>query len=62
MFNLNGESSSGHDGLTGHFCQVCWDVVGADVVRIMHAFFNGNTLPKSITHTNLILFPKKDLI
>ncbi|XP_049364733.1 uncharacterized protein LOC125829561 [Solanum verrucosum] len=32
---------------------VCWDIVGADIVGIVQAFFLENTLPKSITHTNL---------
>uniref|UniRef100_A0A0V0IZZ6 Putative ovule protein n=1 Tax=Solanum chacoense TaxID=4108 RepID=A0A0V0IZZ6_SOLCH len=60
VFSLNGDSASGPDGFTGHFYQVCWDIVGDDVVKVVDAFFSGATLPKSNTHTNLILLPKKD--
>ncbi|XP_060190654.1 uncharacterized protein LOC132619919 [Lycium barbarum] len=42
--------------------EVCWDIVGADVYNLVKAFFNGQTLPKSITHTNLVLLPKKNNI
>ncbi|WMV19415.1 hypothetical protein MTR67_012800 [Solanum verrucosum] len=60
VFRLNGDSSSGPDGLTGRFFQVCWDIVGYDIIRMVQEFFAGNTLPKSITHTNSTLIPKKD--
>lgn len=50
VFALNGNSVSGSDGLTGLFYQVCWDIVENDVVTMVKAFFQGMTLPKSITH------------
>lgn len=62
VFGLNGESTCGPDGFTGHFFQACWEIVGADIVDIVQSFFQGNTLPKSITHTNLVLLPKKEII
>jgi len=62
VFELNSDSASGPDGFTGHFYQVCWDIVGRDVVNVVEAFFNGSTLPKSITHTNLVLLPTKKVI
>lgn len=61
IFNLNGESACGLDGFTSVFYQVCWDIVGIDVFRIVNSFFMGHTLPKAITHTNLVLLPKKNL-
>ncbi|XP_060195246.1 uncharacterized protein LOC132624493 [Lycium barbarum] len=60
VFELNGDSASGPDGFTGCFFQTCWEIVGSDVLNITQAFFYGHTLPKSITHTNLILLPKKN--
>lgn len=62
VFSLNGDSASGPDGLTGRCYQSCWEVVGNDVVKMVKEFFRGNTLPKSITHTNLFLLPKKEHI
>lgn len=61
VFNLKGESSSGPDGFFGKFFQVYWDIMGPDIVRMVQNFYLGNSLPKSITHTNLVLIPKKDL-
>ncbi|XP_060190553.1 uncharacterized protein LOC132619771 [Lycium barbarum] len=62
MFNLSGSSASGPDGFSGLFYQVCWPIVEADVIRIVLAFFQGVTLPKSITHTNVVLIPEKEMV
>jgi len=60
VFALNGDSASVPHGFTGHFYQQFWDTVSDDVVKVVDAFFSGATLPKSITHTNLVLLPKKE--
>ncbi|XP_060170627.1 uncharacterized protein LOC132601563 [Lycium barbarum] len=39
--------------------QACWHIVGPDVLNVVKAFYEGHTLPKSITHTNLVLLSKK---
>ncbi|KAG5606234.1 hypothetical protein H5410_027726 [Solanum commersonii] len=49
LFKLCGNSAGGHDGFTSPSYQNCWDIVG-------------NTLPNFITHTNLVLLPKKNNI
>ncbi|XP_075101861.1 uncharacterized protein LOC142177287 [Nicotiana tabacum] len=59
VFELSGESASGLDGFTGLFYQTCWDVIGADIHNMVLHFYGGAALPKSITHTNLVLLPKK---
>ncbi|XP_019225001.1 PREDICTED: uncharacterized protein LOC109206620 [Nicotiana attenuata] len=59
VFELSGESASGPDGFTGLFYQTCWDIVGRDIHNMVMHFYGGATLPKSITHTNLVLLPKK---
>lgn len=60
VFKLNGNSSTGPDGLTGRFYQVCWNIIGGDIRRLAVYFFQGNILPKYIRNTNLVLIPKKD--
>ncbi|XP_060210556.1 uncharacterized protein LOC132637493 [Lycium barbarum] len=59
VFALNGESACGPDGFTGLFFQSAWEIVKLDVVDMVKAFFVGQELPRFITHTNLILIPKK---
>ncbi|XP_060211843.1 uncharacterized protein LOC132639414 [Lycium barbarum] len=62
LFELNGDSACDPDGFSGVFYQKCWEVIKADVYSVGEAFFEGQTLPKSITHTNLDLLPKKNVV
>lgn len=62
VFKLNADSACGPEGFNRSFYQSCWDIVGPDIIQMIHAFFQGATLPKSVTHTNLVLIPKKDII
>ncbi|XP_059306421.1 uncharacterized protein LOC132057846 [Lycium ferocissimum] len=62
VFELNGDSACGPDGFFGIFYQKWWEVIKADVFSVVKAFFDGQTLPKSITHTNLVLLPKKNVV
>ncbi|XP_059284936.1 uncharacterized protein LOC132038264 [Lycium ferocissimum] len=62
VFQLNGESAGGSDGFTSVFYQACWEIIGEDVTNMIKAFFCGAELPKFVTHTNLVLLPKKELV
>ncbi|WMV29500.1 hypothetical protein MTR67_022885 [Solanum verrucosum] len=35
IFNLNGDSACGPDGLTGRLFQACWDIVGYDILKMV---------------------------
>ncbi|XP_060182538.1 uncharacterized protein LOC132612249 [Lycium barbarum] len=59
VFGLNSTSAGGPDGFTGLFFQTCWDIVGDDIFNMVWYFFRGFELPRYITHTNLVLLPKK---
>ncbi|XP_075101879.1 uncharacterized protein LOC142177304 [Nicotiana tabacum] len=59
VFALGGDSSSGPDGFTGMFYQEYWDIVGEDIFKLLQEFYGDTSFPKSITHTNLVLLPKK---
>ncbi|KAG5599043.1 hypothetical protein H5410_030413 [Solanum commersonii] len=56
VFELNAESSCGPNGFSGCFYQSCWDIVGPDIIKVIHDIFRGSTLPKFITHTNFIYY------
>ncbi|XP_019244346.1 PREDICTED: uncharacterized protein LOC109224216 [Nicotiana attenuata] len=59
VYGLNGDSAGGPDRFNDCFFHSCWDIVGEDVVEMVKAIFNGQDLPRFITHTNLVLLPKK---
>ncbi|XP_019225233.1 PREDICTED: uncharacterized protein LOC109206828 [Nicotiana attenuata] len=59
VFGLNDESVGGPDGFTGAFYQSCWEIIGDDIYAMVLDFFCGQQLPKCVTHTNLVLLPKK---
>lgn len=60
VFSLNSESACGRDGFLGKFFQCCWEIIKEDIIKIMIAFFCGWELPRYVTHTNLVLIPKKE--
>lgn len=39
VFALNPDSACGPNGLKGCFYQTCWDIVGPDIIKVIHAFF-----------------------
>ncbi|XP_075099497.1 uncharacterized protein LOC142176265 [Nicotiana tabacum] len=59
VLGLNGDSAGWPDGMSGKFYHSCWDLIGDDLYDMVRAFFNGHELPKCVTHTNLVLLPKK---
>ncbi|XP_060200160.1 uncharacterized protein LOC132628395 [Lycium barbarum] len=60
VIELSEDSASVPDRLTCIFYQRCWATVGVDLFHMVKVFFEGQTLPKSITHTNLVLLPMKN--
>lgn len=59
---LNRSSAAGPDGFSGLFFQKCWSIIGDDVTRTVKAFFCGSELPNFVTHTNLVLLHKKEVV
>ncbi|XP_019236035.1 PREDICTED: uncharacterized protein LOC109216346 [Nicotiana attenuata] len=62
VFGLNSESAGGPDGFTGCFFHSCCDIIDDDISDMVKAFFNVQELPKCLTHTNLVLLPKKKVV
>ncbi|XP_060170531.1 uncharacterized protein LOC132601468 [Lycium barbarum] len=48
--------------VSGHFFQTCWHIISENVTNMVRDFFCGQELPRFITHTNLVLIPKKEVI
>lgn len=60
VFGMSGDSAAGPDGFTGAFFESCWDIISEDLVMVVKTFFCGRKLPKFVTHTNLVIIPKKE--
>lgn len=58
-FKWNKESAGGPDDFNGCFFQSSWEIIGDDVHAMVRDFFLWQELPKIISHTNLVLLPKK---
>lgn len=59
---MNGESASGLDRCSGLFFQSCWSIIGKDITNMVKAFFCGGELTRYMSHTNLVLIPKKEVV
>lgn len=62
VFELNKDSASGPDGFSREFYQTCWEIIKEEVINMVKIFFCGAELPKYITHTTLVLIPKKKVV
>ncbi|CAN6541779.1 unnamed protein product [Malus baccata var. baccata] len=57
-FQIPPTRAPGPDGFSGSFYQDHWEVVGADVISTVKAFWQSDKLLKKLNHTNLVLIPK----
>ncbi|KAH0672621.1 hypothetical protein KY284_023708 [Solanum tuberosum] len=62
VFSLNSDNACGPDGFSGKNFQSCWEIIKEDFVKMVVAFFYGMELPRFVTHTNLVLLPKKEQV
>ena len=60
VFSMNASSAPGPDGFTGKFFQHCWNIIAQDLYTVILEFFNGKQLPRSFSHSSLVLVPKID--
>ncbi|KAG7593406.1 Reverse transcriptase domain [Arabidopsis thaliana x Arabidopsis arenosa] len=58
-FSIRGDSTPGADGMSGHFYQAYWDIVGSQVITEVQQFFESGILPAEWNFTQICLLPKK---
>lgn len=59
VMGLNRDSAGGPDGMTTAFYKDAQEIIKQDIHKMVKSFFCGFQLPRFITHTNLVLLPKK---
>lgn len=59
MFAMPSNKSPGSDGYKAEFFKSTWEIIGAEFVVAIQAFFVKGFLPKGINSTILALIPKK---
>ncbi|KAG7572529.1 hypothetical protein ISN44_As09g008890 [Arabidopsis suecica] len=59
VFNIRGDSTPGADGMSAHFYQTYWDIVGPQVIAEVKQFFQSGILPPEWNFTQICLIPKK---
>ncbi|KAM1777719.1 hypothetical protein ACFX11_044342 [Malus domestica] len=57
-FQIPPTRALGPDGFSGCFYQDHWETVGANVTRIIKAFWHSGKLLWKLNHTNIVLIPK----
>ncbi|XP_019183220.1 PREDICTED: uncharacterized protein LOC109178127 [Ipomoea nil] len=59
VMQMNSTSAAGPDGFSGAFYKACWDIIQDDVVSKVRSYFAGREFTRAITHTSIVLLPKK---
>lgn len=62
VIGLNKDSAASSHGMAGAFFQEAWDIIKDNVYNKVRASFGGEELPRFVTHTNLVLLPKKLMV
>ncbi|VFQ83921.1 unnamed protein product [Cuscuta campestris] len=60
IWSLSADSSAGPDGFNGEFYKQNWEEIKEDCTKAVQEFFLGIPIPKCISHSNIILIPKKE--
>lgn len=59
LFQMEGSTASGLDGLPPLFFQQFWSIVGPDVSSVILSFLNSGMILKKINFTHVSFIPKK---
>ena len=58
MFSLGSEKNPGLDGFFAYFLKKTWNIVGCDVAKAIHSFFQSGKLLGEVNSTIITLVPK----
>lgn len=59
LFQMHPDKAPRPDGMTPGFFQKYWNIIGTDLIKIVHDFFTTGSLAKDLNETNIVLIPKK---
>lgn len=62
IFSINDDSTSGHDGLSAHFYQACWDIVSSDIYNVIVSIFKGDEISKEMLQNFVFMIHKKKVL
>ena len=57
---MDKDKELGPDGFTAGFCQGCWDVTKADLLKVFEEFYRNGKIGVNINSTFITIVPKKD--
>lgn len=58
VFGIDDNKSPGPDGYTAKFYKKAWDIIGVDICKAIHGFFQTGVLPMGVNATMIALVPK----
>ncbi|KAK3221918.1 hypothetical protein Dsin_008943 [Dipteronia sinensis] len=58
VFAMDALSTPGSDGFSGRFFQLCWEIVGRDVILAVHDFFHSRVVTPGLNSNFIVLLPK----
>lgn len=59
VFSMDASNAPGPDGFCGAFYQHCWNIVKADVIATVSAFFHLGHVPKNLNSNFIVIVPKE---
>lgn len=57
--SMEDDKTLGFDGFPTKFLNICWDVVGKEVIEVFEAFYSKNQSSRSLSATFITMIPRR---